>query len=313
MRDVRAHLALFVVAVVATLLTWNRDTVREANRDLPLVWQHDSADFLSIHYGTPTRDLAIERRIDEEGRPYYWGIQAERGRSAEPMEFPVGWSGSTVVSRLVDLRVLRDLGALSPEQKTRFGLSDADVRLTVAFTDERRVLVLGDSTFGTVDRYAMETATGRGYVISREIMTQLDLGDDALRERLVHNFDTEKVALVRVAAGPGTARTMAPTESGEWMEPGGDTNDPGFGNFMERVGELAIEGFDNLPSPESLRLFLRIEYLDGDGDELGFVEFLRDDLAESNPFYLRSESTRIIARANTVLTERVEQAVGDIF
>ena len=76
---------------------------------------------------------------------------------------------------------------------------------------------------------------------------------------------------------------MAPTESGEWVEPGGDTNDPGFGNFMERVGELAIEGFDNLPSPESLRLFLRIEYLDGDGDELGFVEFLRDDLAESQP------------------------------
>lgn len=313
MRDLGAHLALFAAAVVATLLTWNRDTVREADRDLALAWQHDSADFRSFRYSTPARDLAVERRIDDQGRPYYWGIQADRDRSAGPMEFPVGWSGSTVVSRLVALRVLRDLGALSPDQQARFGLSEADARLTVAFTDERRELVLGDSAFGTDDRYAMETATDRGYVISREIMNQLDLGDSALRERLVHNFNTDRVALVRVEAGPGPARTMAPTESGGWMEPGGDADDPGFGNFMERVGELAIEGFDSLPPPASLRLFLRIRYLDRDGDELGFVELLRDDLAEAGAYYLRSESTRIMARANKVLAERVEQAVGDIF
>ena len=95
--------------------------------------------------------------------------------------------------------------------------------------------------------------------------------------------------------------------------PGSGTPDTGFGNFMERVDDLAIEGFDSLPPVEGLRLVLRLEYLDDDGDTLGFTEVLRQDLPEGNVYYLRSESTRIIARAHKVLTERVEQAVEEIF
>ena len=312
MRVLKAHIALFVVAVVATLLTWNRDRVGEAAGDMPVAWRHDTTDFRWFHYSNPALDLRVERRTDREG-PFYWGIQTRRDKSPEPMEFPVGSSGSTLIPRLALLRVLRDLGTLSPERQTRFGLSDSDVQLTVEFTDERRELVVGDSVFGGADRYIMEPATGRGYVISRQIMNQVELGEGALRERLVHNFPIKKIALVRVAAGEGRERTMARTESGEWMEPGGGTPDPGFGNFMGRVDELAIEGYDSLPPVEKLRLVLRIEYLDEDGDLLGFMELLRDDLAERNAYYLRSESTRIVARASSILTERVEQAVGDIF
>ena len=312
MRDLKAHVALFVVAVVATLLTWNRNEVGEASRDLPLAWQHDTTDFKWFHYSNPALDLRIERRTDREG-PFYWGIQTRGDVSPEPVEFPVGWQGAEIVPNLAALRVLRDLGTLSPEQQIRFGLADSNAQLTLAFADERRQLVVGDSVFGGSDRYVLEPATGRGYVISRHIMNSIELGEGALRERFVHNFRINDVAEVRVTAGAGMERTMTRTASGEWMEPGGDAPDLGFGNFMERVDELAIEGYDNLPPAEGLRLLLRIEYLDDDGDAIGFMELLRDDLAEHNAHYLRSESTRIVAHAHSILTERVEQAVGDIF
>ena len=312
MRDLKAHLVLFAAAAVAALLIWNRDEVGEASSDLALAWKHDTTDFRSMHYTSPHLDLRIERRTDREG-PFYWGIQTRGDETAGPLEFPVGWSGAELVPNLAALQVLRELGALSPEQRARYGLADSEARLTVEFSDGRRQLVVGDSVFGSEDRYVLVTATDRGYVISRHIVNPIEIGEGAIRERMVHNFRSDRVAEVRVTAGAGEERTMVPAESGEWVEPGGDTPDLGFGNFMERVDGLAIEGYDNLPPADRLRLLLRVDYLDEDGGALGFMELLRDDLAERNAHYLRSESTRIVARTHTTLAERVEQAVGDIF
>lgn len=312
MRDLKLHGALFVLAVVAALLTWNRNEVSESSRDLILAWQRDTADFRWFQYSSPTLDIRIERRTDELG-PFYWGTQTRKDRSPEQLGFPVGWSGAEIVPNLSVLRVLRDLGELGAEEQTRFGLADSEVRLTVEFAAGRRELVVGDSVFGGEDRYVMERATGRGYVISREIINQIELGEGALRERMVHNFRYSDLAEVRVAAGDGGERAMVRAESDEWTEPGRDVPDIGFGNFMERVEEMAIDGYDNPPAAERLRLVLRMEYLDGDGDVLGFMELFRDDLAERNAYYLRSESTRVVARAHSLMAERLEQAVGDIF
>ena len=312
MRDLKAHFALFAVAVVATVLTWNRPRVLETTMDLVMVWEHDSTDFKGFHYVDPDLDLRVVRRSGPDG-PFYWGIEKRGDLSADSLVFPVGGSGPLLMPRLVELPAMRDLGPLSPEQKTRFGLADSNVRLSVEFTNERRDLVVGDSVYGGSDRYVMEPATGRGYVVSRQIITQMELGEGALRQRMLHNFPVREIAGVRIAAGSGRERRMARTESGEWTEPGGDTPDPGFANFMERVDQLTIEGYDSLPPTERLKLVVRIDYLDDDGDVLGFSELLRDDLVERNVYYLRSESTRIIARAHSVLTERVELAVEDIF
>lgn len=312
MRDLKLHAALFVLAVVAALLTWNRNKSGESARELVLAWQHDTTDFKWFQYTSPNLDVRIERRTDESG-PFYWGIQTRRDRSPEPLEFPVGWSGAETVPNLTILRVLRDLGELGAEQRTRFGLADSEVRLTVEFAGGSRELIVGDSVFGGEDRYVLEAATGRGYVISREIMNRIELGEGALRERMVNNFRHNDVAEVRVTAGAGGERTMVRTESDEWMEPGSDVPDVAFGNFMERVDEMAIDGYANPPPRERLRLLLRMEYLDDDGDVLGFLELLRDDLAERDAYYLRSESTRIVARSHSLMAERLEQAVGDIF
>ena len=312
MKDLKAHIALFVVAVVATVLTWNRDIVPEAERDLFVVWVHDTTDVMAIRYSSAELDLRVQRRTDQAGS-FLWGIQTRGTDTPETMEYPVGAEGHLLVTRLADLRVLRSLGTLSDEQRARFGLVDPEARLAVEFTGETRELFVGDTTFGSADRYAVEPATGMGYVLSRHLVGPLAGGDGSIRERSVHHFPVTEVAMVRIVGGEGRERTMARTEDGEWTEPGSETIDAGFANFMDRVDLLAIGGYHDLPPPREPRRFLWVEYLDADGDALGFAELFRDDLAERDPYFIRSETTRIVARVPTILAERVEQAVGDVF
>ena len=313
MKELRIHAGLFIVAAVAAFLTWNRDTVSEADRGLILAWDRDTTDVVSVHYQAPAMNLLIERRTDADG-DFLWAIESGAQRP-DALEYPVGAPGHTLVGRLASLRVIRDLGELSPEQLTRYGLAGVGERIAVRFDDELRELVLGDSIFGGGDRYATEPATGVGYVIPRDIVNPLRIGEGAIRERWLHHFQDGDVATVRVVAGAGgEPRTMARGESGDWTGPESAEPDAGFANLMERVGQLAIAGYgvdpSSLGNPVPL---LRVDYLDAEGSALGFVELLRDVGAERDPYYIRSERTRVLAEAVTTLAERVEQGLGEAF
>ena len=313
MKELRIHAGLFVAAAVAAFLTWNRDTVSEADRGLFLAWDRDTTDVASVRYQSPVMDLLIERRTDADG-DFLWATESG-AQHPDALEYPVGAPGHTLVGRLASLRVVRDLGELSPERMARYGLTDAEVRITVRFADELRELVVGDSVFGGGDRYAAERATGVGYVIPRDIVNPMRIGEGAIRERWLHHFQDADVATVRVLAGAGgETRTMTRGESGEWTGPGSTEPDAGFANLMDRVGQLAIAGYGvdpaSLGNPVPL---LRVDYMDAEGSFLGFVELLRDLAAERDPYYIRSERTRVVAEAVTTLAERVEQGLGEAF
>lgn len=313
MKELRIHAGLFVVAAVAAFLTWNREAVSEADRGLTLAWDRDSVDVASVYYQSPAMDLLIERRTDADG-DFLWAVES---RAAQPdvLEYPVGAPGHTLVGRLAGLRVIRDLGQLSPEQMARYGLADAEERITVRLGGELRELVVGDSIFGGADRYAAEPATGVGYVIPADIVNPLRIGEGAIRERWLHHFQDADVATVRVVAGTGgEPRTMARGEAGEWTGPESAEPDAGFANLMERVGQLAIAGYGVDPSALGSPIpLLRVDYIDEEGSTLGFVELFRDAGAERDPYYIRSERTRVLARAVTTLAERVEQGLGEAF
>lgn len=313
MKELRIHAGLFVVAAVAAFLTWNRETVSEADRGLILAWDRDTTDVASVQYQSPVADLLIERRTDADG-DFLWAVESGE-RHPDALEYPVGAPGHTLVGRLASLRVIRDLGELSPEQLARYGLVDAEERIAVRFGDELRELVVGDSIFGGGDRYAAEPATGVGYVIPRDLVNPLRIGEGAIRERWLHHFQDAEVAAVRVVTGTGgEPRTMARGEAGEWTGPESAEPDAGFANLMERIGQLAIAGYGVDPSSLGSPLpLLRVDYIDAEGSTLGFMELFRDAGAERDPYYIRSERTRVLARAVTTLAERVEQGLGEAF
>ena len=373
MRTLKLHAIFFAVALVTALLTWTREQVDESEQGFALAWDRDSLQVASVHYRGPSREVTVERRVGEDG-DFLWATEVTqtdegtRQASAEAtvdapgaapvaadtapapldtLQYPVGVPGHTLVARLARLRVIRDMGVLSPQDTERFGLEDPAERILLRFGDGARELLVGDSAFGGSDRYAVDPATDAGYVVGHDIVGPLSIGQGALRERWLHRFSDPDVAAVRVAIPTGASREMARTEAGEWVasardgggrdggardggaardaDNGGNdgapenatssqgTPDAAFANFMQRVNQLAIGGYGADPNPESTRSLLFVEFFDDDGDRIGFVELLHDNLADRDPYYVRSETTRVVAHAVTSLAERVAQALADIF
>ena len=308
MTDLRFHAILFGAVLIASFFTWSRDVSYDADANVVRIWDRDSSEVLAIQYQIAEMEIRIERRTDQAG-DYLWGAETLGGDETRTTEFPVGPSGENLVDQIARLQTVRDLGPLSTEMMTTFGIAAAADRLTVRFPDEQRELILGDQVYGAEQRYAYEPATGVGHVLVRDVTTKLAGGREAIRERRVHRFPAADVARVRVQLG-GTVRTMSRLgETGEWADPGSPAPDVAFGTFMQRVGEVAIEGFAERPGPGA-RVLVRIDYLDSDAEPLGFLELLRDDSREADPYFVVTETTRVPAQAMSFLALRVEEALG---
>lgn len=308
MTDLRFHALLFGVVLIATFFTWSREISYGEDENVVRIWDRDSTDVQAVHYQIAEMEIRIERRTDQMG-DYLWGTETVSGGEPFTTDFPVGPSGDNLVYQIAGLQTVRDLGPLSTEMMTTFGIAASADRLTVQFRDEQRELILGDQVFGAEQRYAYEPATGVGHVLPREVMTKLASGREAIRERAVHRFPEEDLARVRVQLG-GSVRTMSRLgDTGEWADPGSPAPDVAFGTFMQRVGELAIGGFAVRPGPGA-RVLVRVEYLDSDDELLGFMELLRDDSREADPHFIVTETTRIPAQIMTFLAVRVEEALG---
>jgi len=298
---------LFVVAALRACLAWTSPEAGVADQRRFLAWSRDTTDLTAVRYVSPEKTMRVERRTDESGA-FLWGIESGEGTLAG--SYPVGAAGSTLVGRLASLRVIRVLGPLSAEDRAQYGLANPARRIELEFLDERRELLLGDSVHGARDRYVMEAESGIGYVLPGEIVRPLRSGEGALRERWIHEFRETDLGRVH-ASTPGSRRTMLRSDEGDWTPPGGQP-DAAFDNFMQRVEQMAIDGFDSLPPPDSLAPLLRLEYFDDDGDAMGFLELARYEDGRG-PYYVRSERTRIWARALAALAERVDEALADLF
>lgn len=306
--DLRFHAILFVAALIATIFAWTRDVSYDDEENVVRIWDRDTTDVLAVNYRIAGVEVRIERRTDQAG-DYLWGSETIGGEESLTTEFPVGSPGHVLLGRIAGLPTARDLGPLSTETMTRFGIAGSTDRLAVQFRDEQRELILGDQVYGVQQRYAYEPATGTGYVLPRDVISTLSNGQGAIRERWLHSFADDDVARVRVEVG-GVVRTMLRFgETGEWGDPGSPTPDVAFGTFMQRVDELAIQGFAERPGPTA-RMLVRIVYLDTADEPLGFMELLRDDGREDDPYFIVTETTRVPAQAMTFLAVRAEEGLG---
>jgi len=320
MRSVRVHAVLLLLAAVAAFLTWTREAPTAEQLERPLIWERDTTDIIAVTYRSGERQLDIEKREDG-GEVFLWGTEVRLSLSpdsggADTLVFPVGQPGAAVMNGFSEFRVLREFGAVSPERIADFGLDEPDGRVTVRFGDGSRVIEVGDAVYGGTDRYGRDQATGSAYVLPSDLIGPLQTGSGAVRERRVHYFPDADVARVRVEA-LGRERVLDrrirdPRAPAVWTPVDlPEEADQTFANFMERVGQLAIQGFDAQPDPESLESLVRIEYSGEDSEALGFLELFRGPLP--GDYYLSSERTRVPAGAIALLAQRVEQDLSTIF
>ena len=96
-------------------------------------------------------------------------------------QFPVGDAGDKLVAAVTKARALRDLGALTDANKKDYKLDDSKTTFAINFATEQRTFVIGGAVFGGADRYAMESGSQRGYVLSKDLLQAVDSGKISLQ------------------------------------------------------------------------------------------------------------------------------------
>lgn len=330
MSGVRIHGALLLIALAWAFQTWTRERPTATERERALAWDRDTSSVRAVEYRSGRRDVRVTRR-GQGGEAYLWGEEIVcPARSApvgegvvdvctDTLRYPLGIAGTELLADLSELRVLRDLGSLDADRLRELGLEDPSATLTIEFDDGVRRLHLGRAVFGGSDRYAWDPTGSRALVVPVDVIRPLETGSGALRERALHGFSDSDVAAARIEAR-GEQRVLRRVSSGAgspvaWSSADDPQRpDPALSGFMERVGQLAIDGFEPDLSPDALERLLRVEYLDGRGEPVGFVTLYRaPGDPEGDLYFLMSERTRIVARAFPLLAERVAREIPALF
>ena len=109
-------------------------------------------------------------------------------------EFPLSDNGQKVVTSFYKARALRDLGVLDDKAKQDYKLADTKGTLEVTFRDGKRTFALGGDVYG--DRYILDSSTGRGYVLSKELVSALEVGESSLQLTDPKGFEATKIGAV---------------------------------------------------------------------------------------------------------------------
>jgi hypothetical protein len=253
-------------------------------------------------------------------------------------QFPVGEAGDELVADFSRLRALRELGSLDDEARLEYGLAKVEEHLLVKFAGgKERKLLVGDRVFGGSERYVLDESTGKGYVLSAEVMRHVDAAETALGLKEYHQFDMaedlERLAvevegtvqvLVRLELenddvenpdAPKTRTTWARAETSH-------EEDVTMANFVDRVSKLRpIEYLPDLDRATLTRL-ARFSYQDDSGKELGFMELFKGKAPEPTPaagaepeaeYYMVTERTRVLGRVSRLTAERVDNDLAEVF
>ena len=321
MMGVKIHGALLAIALLLALQTWNREAPTEIEIERTLVWQRDTSAVLSIAYRSEGLDIDL-RRHTENDESFWAGSQVSyQGGSNVPafdtLLFPLGLPGNKLIEDFAEFRVVRDLGDIARDRADEFGLDEPEATVFIEFSDGVQELHLGKAPVGSEDRYAWDPPEGSLYVIPADVIRPLMLGSEALRERQVHYFLASDIARVLIKV-EGRERVMVrrPSEIGDpavWYPLGSpEQPDLTFANFMERVGQISIEGFGEEVSAESLIELMRVEYFDENDEPIGFLELYTESREPGGNYYVFSERTKVLAGAIRSLAETVARDLENI-
>lgn len=221
--------------------------------------------------------------------------------------FPLGESADKLIKEYAAARALRDLGKPNDDAKKDYKLTDAKTTLTVTFKDGARTFLVGGSVYGGSDKYAVDQSTGRAYVLSKDLISALEIGETSLHLLDPRGFDAAKIDQVTIDAG-GKAKTVARittkddqgTERKTWADT--DTKKPNqtIANFIDNANNLRPTEYASDLKVSEMTPVLKLTYKDERGGLLGTLSmYKREKPGELAPARSSIPRTRPRARPST--------------
>ena len=338
MRLVLVHAGFLLATLVVAYQTWTRDRDYPALPGSVILWSESPEDVSRVSYRGDTLRVVLEQLEDSLGR-YLWGTVTRRAPSdASPeadeaaegtppapgrpqvtsQQFLVGQYTEVLLESLARPRALRDLGTVAGEREHVYGITASSPTLEIEFARGTRVLLVGDTVFGTRDRYVKDPSSGALYVLAGTEVNNLETPEGALPERNPHAFAPERVASVTVRTERGE-RTMRRAESAAlrrttWTPVDApDRPDQTFANFMDRLQQLWITEFAAEEDAANLESLVRVEYFAETGRGLGYLELLRAEGPQRSEYFVLTEHTRALTHIDPSLGEALDQDVSQLF
>jgi hypothetical protein len=251
-------------------------------------------------------------------------------------EFPIGEAAENLIKAYAKARALRDLGQPTEEQSKDYKLNEAKTTITVTFKDGARNFLLGGAVYGGSDRYAQDQQSKRVYVLSKDLISNFELGDAALHLVDPRGFDIVKMESVTIEAGGKSKtamRVQAPGAEGQqirtWGDPGTKKADQTVANFIDNTNNLRPTEYKPEVKVAELTQVLKLVYKDARGNHLGdLILYKRQkqgelppgvDLDPANPppsdteYLIWTSKTRVPAVVRKDSAQRTEQDIVTVF
>jgi hypothetical protein len=254
-------------------------------------------------------------------------------------EFPTGDGAAKVIKGFTDAHAVRNLGKVPEDKKKEYKLDDTSTTLSIVFRDKTYTFVVGGSPYGNRDRYALDTDTGIGYVLSGELISPLEQGESGLRLTDPRGFDANSIHQVtvstpdqksrvaqRMMADPpkaeGSAKPVT-TKTKTWGDPAVGKPDQTLANFVDNADRMRPTKYEAALDRATLTEIVKLTYRDQGGKTLGSMTLYKGEKAPdpANPaapaggveYYVVTEKTRVPGVVPKGTAERVEQDIATLF
>jgi hypothetical protein len=242
-------------------------------------------------------------------------------------EFPLGEGGMKIVKNYTAARAIRDLGKPTDAQKKTYKLDAAKSSITITFKDGARTFQLGDAVYGNQDKYVLDDK-GRAYVLSKDLLTNLELGEQSLFLADARGFDAKLIESVtiegagKVKSGFRTTTEVEGRQVKTWADGETKKPHPSLGNFIDQLGSLGPSEYSTKTKLETLTPIAKVTYKDGSGNKLGTLTLYKGEkpptitpdmeIDPANPprgeteYFIMTEKSRVPAVVRKDTAQQVE-------
>ena len=297
----RGYAAALVIALAAAAVLRFTADPGAADAGRTALWEHKLSELAAVTYSSSTLQLDI-RPLSADGGEHLIAVENGAGRT---LRYPLGDFGREAVAELAVLRPVRDLGPLDGDPAV-YGLGGGSARLTVDFGDELMEIFVGREVPAGEERFAL--LGPRLVALAGDLITPFELGQGALRVRRLHEFPWSSVRGITLSVD-GRSGALTRETGGGWTVAEGVSQ--AAVRLAERSWQLAVLGFEPPPMAERLGTLVNLGYRDAEGNELGWVELMKD--LETDTYWVTSERTVFPALADATLARRVEESLFGVF
>jgi uncharacterized protein DUF4340 len=247
-------------------------------------------------------------------------------------EYPLGEAGDKLIASYVAARALRDLGTADADMKKKYKLDEAKAALVINFKDGKRSFKVADSQFNDNVRYAVDDSNGHVYVLSKDMFSGFEVGEQTIHLIDPRGFDQAKVESIVLEAN-GKTKVAARVQSGvegQQVKTWGEDGKPNqaLANYVDNLNTLRPTDYEPKLDPSSLVKVLTATFRDATSGKLGTLTLYKgekpgelpegQELDPANPpkgqtvYYIVTEKTHVPGVVQSTTAQRAENDLANI-